>query len=451
MERITVSPNKRFLVTASGTPFFWMGDTAWELFHRLNREEARIYLANRAQHGFSVIQAVVLAELDGLNTPNADGDCPLIDNDPTRLNEPYFRLVDDVIRLAAEYGLYIGLLPTWADKVNVPFGGWQGSQAIFNPENAYEYGKLLGARWRDETNLIWILGGDRPPVWDSGENYFDVWRAMAQGLDDGTGRCDFKTYHPNGGGSTSQWLHDEPWLDMHMMQSGHGSGHDVPVWEWVEHDYALVPVRPTLDGEPNYEDHPVDPWPSWDPRNGYFRDFDVRKQLYRSVFAGACGVTYGHHFIWQMYSPLREPVNNGNELIPWYEAIHRPGAAQVKHLRRLMESRPFLTRIPDQRLVLGGSGAGAQHVRATRDDSGRYALVYVPRPHPVTVDLDRLSGEQVRAWWYDPVSGAATLIDVGPRAGERTFCPPGHRPDWVLVLDDVAAGFPAPGVKITSR
>ena len=39
--RLAVSANKRFLVTADGKPFFWLGDTAWELFHRTTREEAR--------------------------------------------------------------------------------------------------------------------------------------------------------------------------------------------------------------------------------------------------------------------------------------------------------------------------------------------------------------------------------------------------------------------------
>jgi hypothetical protein len=205
-----------------------------------------------------------------------------------------------------------------------------------------------------------------------------------------------------------------------------------------------------LDGEPNYEDHPVNPWPKWDPRNGYFRDYDVRKQCYRSVFAGACGVTYGHHFIWQMYAPDRQPVNNGNEFIPWYEAILRPGGGQVQYLRNLMESRPYLTRLPDQGLILS-TGVGNDPARgdsqalATRDENGSYAFVYLPRPLPVTVDTRQLSGDRLRAWWYDPASGEATQIGVFPRRDEMTFSPSGARPDWVLVLDDAAAGFGVPG------
>ena len=87
----------RYLVTERGEPFFYLGDTAWELFHRLTREEADLYLKDRAAKGFTVIQAVALAELDGLNTPNAYGDMPLHRNDPTQPNEAYFRHVDWVI------------------------------------------------------------------------------------------------------------------------------------------------------------------------------------------------------------------------------------------------------------------------------------------------------------------------------------------------------------------
>src|SRR3954470_18038333 len=80
--KLKVSDNRHFLVHDDGTPFFWLGDTAWELFHRLKREEADHYLTNRANKGFTVIQAVVLAEMDGLNTPNAYGHRPLDNNDP---------------------------------------------------------------------------------------------------------------------------------------------------------------------------------------------------------------------------------------------------------------------------------------------------------------------------------------------------------------------------------
>ncbi len=442
LPRIQVSSNKRFLITDKGAPFFWLGDTAWELFHRLDREEAARYFANRQAKRFTLIQAVVLAELDGLNTPNTYGECPLHNNDPTQPNEAYFAYVDELIQMAAEHKLYIGLLPTWGDKVNHQ---WGVGPIIFNPDNARTYGHFLGQRYRHQTNIVWILGGDRPAIHED-HDYRPIWRAMAAGIKKGTQDKALITYHPSGGPSTSTWLHEEAWLDVNMMQSGHGGGRNVPVWERITQDYNLSPTKPTLDSEPNYEDHPVKPWPKWDPTNGFYRDHDIRKQLYRSVFAGGCGVTYGHHSIWQMYSPERQLMNQpSGHAYTWDKAMDRPGASQVQYLRALMESRPFLTRIPDQGLLVSDAGEGGGHIRATRDSEGTYVFVYLPLPLPVTVKLDVLTGKSLKAWWYDPCNGETTYIGEFETQGTQTFTPPGYRPDWVLVLDDATQDFPPPG------
>src|SRR5690606_23362934 len=102
--RLLVSEDGRFLVHENGRPFFYLADTAWELFHRLDREEADLYLTNRAEKGFTVIQAVVLAELDGLRVPIPYGDLPLIDDDPARPNPAYFEHVDWIVDRAGELG-----------------------------------------------------------------------------------------------------------------------------------------------------------------------------------------------------------------------------------------------------------------------------------------------------------------------------------------------------------
>src|SRR6478735_3924078 len=151
---LRVSDNKRFLVTLDGAPFFWLGDTAWELFHRLNREDAERYLRDRAAKKFTVIQAVILAELDGLHTPNAYGHTPLTDDDPARPDEGYFAHVDWIVARAEELGLYIGMLPTWGDKWN---RGRGAGPEIFHPENAGPYGEWLARRYKDRP-IVWILG-----------------------------------------------------------------------------------------------------------------------------------------------------------------------------------------------------------------------------------------------------------------------------------------------------
>lgn len=429
---LRVSQNHRFLVHSDGTPFFYLGDTSWELFHRLTREEAERYMENRRRKGFTVIQAVALAEFDGLGTPNAYGDKPLVDDDPTKPNEAYFKHIDYITGVAASKGMYIGLLPTWGDKV---IKMWGQGPVIFNENNARIYGRYLGTRYRDTPNIIWILGGDRPA-----DKLEGIWRAMAAGITEGDGGKHLKTYHPMGGRSSAEWFQTDAWLDFNMLQSGHAA-RDIENYKSIGRDYALSPIKPTLDGEPRYEDHPVD----WKPENGYFNDYDVRQAAYWALFAGAHGHTYGCHDIWQFYAPNRQPISSAHAF--WYDALDLPGAAQMLYVRRLIESRPLLLRVPDQSILDGDVLAGADHQQATRAADGSYLFVYTPTGRPVTVKMDKIAGAKVRASWYDPRTGAVTAIgDYGNR-GIRTFTPSsqGRGNDWVLVLDDVSRHYAAPG------
>jgi len=449
MERVETSLMGHSLVTETGQPFFWLGDTAWELFHRCTLAEAAHYLDNRRERGFNVIQAVILAVLDGIHTPNPNGDLPLRDDDPTRLNEAYFKHVDAIIRMAAERGIYMGILPAWGDKLNPAWGDGNGP-ALFNPENALAYGELLGKRYRKADNLIWILGGDC-----TADGYQPIWRAMAQGIAGGLGYQPLMSYHPSGGDSSSFWLHDEDWLGMNMTQSGHILV-DAPNWDLISKDYVRQPVKPVLDGEPCYEDHPIDPFlRAWKPEMGRFNDYDVRKAAYRAVFSGACGHTYGHHAVWQFWREGREPINFPTPA--WEEALLRPGAAQLVHLKNLMLSRPYLTRIPDQSILVGETvppppAAGehtseqrARHPRAIRDQKGRWGMVYIPYPsQTVQVDLYRLAGD-VNASWYNPRTGQCTSIRPFPNTRVVDFTTPAEGPDWVLVLDEIRQQYPCPG------
>ncbi len=448
LPRLKVSDNRRFLVTESGRPFFWLGDTAWELFHRLNREEAGRYLSTRAAQGYTIIQAVALAELDGLHTPNPYGHKPLVDNDPTRPDvkegpaNDYWDHVDFIVQTANRLGLYIGLLPTWGDKWNKK---WGVGPEIFTPQNAEVYGEWLGRRYKD-AGIVWILGGDRPVENDT---HKEIIRAMARGLRRGDGGAHLMTFHPTGGSGSAQYFHTDDWLDFNMRQNGHVAEF-TGRYDVTRADYDRNPIKPVLDGEPIYEDHPV----SFDPKKlGHSIAADVRRPLYWNLFTGAFGHTYGHHSVWQMWAPGRDPVNN--PLMPWFEAIHQPGAAQMQHGRALIESRPFLTRIPDDSIIITDRvptsvpGAGRYRFVATRDTDGTYAMVYAPVGRSFKVRMDAIKGEQVKAWWFNPRDGRAKEIGVFESKGVREFTPPdpGEMLDWVLVLDDAAKKYPAPGTR----
>jgi hypothetical protein len=443
-----VSDNHRFLVQDNGEPFFYLGDTAWELFHRLNREEAGKYLKNRVEKGFTVIQAVAIAEIDGHTATNAYGHLPLVELDPARPDvkegsqNDYWDQVDYIVNRAEGLGLFIGFLPTWGRywHDNIKDG-----KPLFNQLNATAYGQWLGRRYKDKP-IIWILGGDRNI--DNDEQK-EVLRAMARGLREGDEGRHLITFHPTGGAGSSKWFQADDWLDFNMRQNGHSpefTGH----YDQTRADYERTPTKPVLDGEPLYEDHPI----SFNAKNlGHSIAADVRHPLYWDLFSGACGHTYGHHSVWQMWQPGRNPING--PLMSWSDALDQPGAAQMQFARRLLESRPFLTRIPDDSIIVTNRvptsvpGAGRYRFVATRDSEGTYAMVYAPVGRPFRVHLNTIRSSTVKAWWFNPRSGEATSLGEFPTLGDREFVPPapGEDLDWVLVLDDAKKNFGPPGGK----
>ena len=434
--RLQVAKDGHYLQYEDGTPFFWLGDTGWELFHRLKKEEIEKYLENRRQKGFNVIQAVMLAEFDGLRKPNQYGEVPLNGLDPTKPNEKYFELVDWTVKEALKKSMFMGLLPTWGDKVIKLWG--QGPE-VFNESNAYVYGKWLGNRYKSFQNIIWIVGGDRPAFNDSLDKR-EIWRSMARGILEGTNQKAIITYHPWGESSSTKYWPDEPWLNIHMLQSGHAKK-DNPVWEWIKRDREMIPAKPILDGEPNYEDHPV----NWNNKNGYFRDYDVRRQCYRSVFAGACGVTYGNQAMWQFYSDREEAVAYPER--SWIETLDRPGAFQVGYLKKLIESRSVNDRIPDQKIIVDGQGEKIDYIIAFKDAKNKYCMVYLPVGKKISVDISFIQAKQIKVWWFDPRKGVAGKPVVLTKENIMSFTSPslGIDHDWVLVIDDANTKFSEPG------
>ena len=437
--RLRVTADGHYLEYENGKPFFWLGDTGWQLFSRLTLPAIKLYLENRASKGFNVIQVCVLGE-DKLGKPNRYGQRPLINNNPLQPNEKYFALVDSVAKLCLEKNLFLALMPAWGSKVvQAP-----GNTVIFDSVTAYHFGKWIGNRYKKFPNIIWMMGGDVAAIKDS-VNYIPVWRNMAKGIREGTKNKCLITYHPSGYRSSSQWVHQEPWLDFNMIQTSHGR-HDAPVWEFIRKDRDLLPVKPSVDAEPNYEDHPVNPWPKWNVDSGYFRAYDVRKQLYRCVFAGGLGVTYGHHSIWQFLGEREEVINYADR--GWINALDRPGAWQAGYLRKLVESRPMKGRTPDNTFLVAGQGeTNALHIEAYRGAENSYAMIYIPAGKSITINASFIKGEKLIAWWFNPKDASATKIGLLSGNTEMEFTPPttGMENDWVLVLDDPAEKFNPPG------
>ena len=440
MPRLVVSANKRFLQTSDGKPFFWLGDTAWLLFKNLDRADAERYLDDRQRKGFNVVQVMVLHTA---GDRNAYGDPALIGSDPSRpavtpgasFEDPeqydFWDHVDWVVDAAGARNIRVGMVAAWGSIVR---------NQTLNEKNVREYTRFLAERYKDKPNIIWITGGDTYV-----DRNTEVWRAMGETFRK-IDSSHLITFHPFGRTQSSTGFHNEPWLDFNMFQSGHRryGQDDTPnakeedSWRYVAEDYTRTPPKPTIDGEPSYE---AIPQGLHDWKEPLWIDKDVRRYAYWSVFAGAFGHTYGHAAVMSMRKPSAGRGPQGNQK-PWSEGIQDPGAGQMQWLKKLMLSRPYFERVPDQGIIAGQNGSRYDYVIATRGTG--YAFVYSYSGRPFEVRMGRISGKTVRASWFDPRTGGPTEIGAFPNTGTRTFTPPGNpQPgnDWVLVLDDASLKF----------
>ena len=427
---IHTTENQYRLHDANGDYFFWCGDTAWNLFSALNLDEARKYLTTRAQQGFNVIQAVGYFETDCRERPADMGQWVMHDLDPAKPNDLYFDHVDTVMNIAESLGLHIGFVPTWGHLVS-PM--WAGGDALFTAEKARIYGEYLGERFGDRKNLVWINGGDRPAGTDT---ELEIWRNLALGIRSTETIRHLMTFHTYGCHCSSDFVHNETWLDMNMQQSGHLRMLD-RVDRRIAKSLALRPAKPVLDGEICYEDLPI----GFRPANGRFGAWDVRVAAYRSVFSGGCGVTYGTAATWQFYG-ARYPVNFS--CIPsmdWKQAMHLPGAIHVVHLRRLME------RFSDKSLhpcgpVSGDSDCDSNTACTLRDGTPGQAdaqcmLTYIPVvPNHYPFDLTQMASNEICATYFDPRSGQSEPAGVYRRDKQIELKSlPDHGRDWVVIFE----------------
>ena len=275
------------------------------------------------------------------------------------------------------------------------------------------------------------LGGDRPI---ESEGHAEIIRAMAAGVSEGDGGQHLRTWHPQGGQSSSQYFHKEDWLDFNMFQNGHCR--DQTIYDKNQGAYNRIPAKPFIDGEPIYEDHPV----CFNANDlGTSNAYDVRKYAYVDLFSGAFGHTYGCHDIWQFYSKDFEAVNGPH--LNWTQALDLPGANQMKFLRNLMESYPLNERVPDQSLILENDLPASDRIQATRGKD--YIFVYTATGRSFTLLLGKTDGNLLNMYWFNPRNGISMKEPQIKNSGKILLTPPtsGYGQDWILIMDDAEKNY----------
>ena len=414
---IKISQNRRYFIDASGNPFFWLADTAWPLFNGYSKAEVETYLKDRAEKGFTVIQAIPSWEGSGnvhtsLTRPDANYEGRrLWDKDPGNPDEKFLSDMDRVIHLAGELGLVLAIFPVWGPFVN--------DSKVVNASNAKSLGLKLGKHYRDFPNIVWVSGGDH-----DARGFEDVYRNLALGLREGDEGKHLITFHPNAWRSSSQYFNDENWLDFHMIET----------WqEWpqthpsVLSDLVRLPIRPVVLGECAYENGP-------EYGTGPITAHVMRKQAWWTFMAGGF-FTYGQDRMWRM--------GEG-----WINTLDTPGAKNMTQFRTIASKRDWWKMIPDQSVFGDGVSSGRTLNTALWSTDDTCMMIYLSSQCNVMVHLEKIRTKTAKALWINPVTGEERdggVHETGnevegkdPAVGKcGLFSVPLYWEDAVLIIDAI--------------
>lgn len=426
--------NPHYFQTEDGKPFFWLGDTGWLTFGKLSREELNVYFQDRKKKGYNVVQVMVLHTLA---VKNVYGDYALVDGNVSKpLTTPgndfknpeeydFWDHVDYALDVAQKNGIYLAMVPVWGTNIS-------SKDSKVSKDDVENYAKFLADRYRNRTNVIWLNGGDT-----RGNEFMDVWNAIGNTLKSNN-PDQLVTFHPFGRTDSSENYHNAKWLDFNMFQSGHrrydqdssAGAFKEDNYKFVLRDYALKPIKPTFDGEPSYEGIPHGLHDTLQPR---WKDQDLRRYAYWSVFAGGAGFTYGNNAVMQMFHKGEKKGAYGNKAI-WSDALNDPGAGQMQYVKNLILKFNYNDRMPDESMVVN-QGTKYNYIAATRGKD--YALVYTYNGKKIILNLGIINGEKLKVSWFNPRNGKKKSIGQFNNSGAQEFDPPGEKVDgndWVLVL-----------------
>lgn len=387
---IGVSANGRYFTDQRGEPFFGLGDTQWELVRSFALEDVQTILEARKAQGFSVLQVMLSGVGDGTG-PNVAGEPPWLGDDPATPNEAYFAHVDAAMELMGRSGLVVAL------------GVYhQLHVSRLTVDKARRYAAWVARRYGHLPNLIWATY----PKAEAEE--VPVVRELAAGLAEGDAGAHLITVHPDPAPASSGFLHGEPWLSFHCIQT---FSHTDLIRPMVAQDCRRRPPKPVVMAEGAYEagtEYGFEVTPLW-----------VRRQAYWTCLAGGHH-SYGHNDLWRL-----PPT--------WRQALYAPGATQLGILREVLTGRDgWWDLLPDDSWI---GPAEALNV-AARHPTGAWGLVYLGAAGEVEVELNAVAATgTVAATWVDPSSGQSTPAGNFPATGTRMLPAPDGWADALLLLE----------------
>ncbi|MEK6756578.1 MAG: DUF4038 domain-containing protein [Bacteroidota bacterium] len=423
---LKVSGNGRYLTYGDGEPFFYLGDTAWELTWKSREPEVLSYLAARKGKGFNALQIVVMSHQffyeNGVR--NRYGADFFLHNDRSTPNPRYFDYLDRIVQAANDSGFVVALAPLWAAMME--YYASRTTSNTLTVDQALGLARYVGARYAG-SNVLWIIGGDNKYESIERSNF---WSQFARTLKKASGGSHLATVHPKAYSASFDYFdNSESWLDFHMYQSSHVAGGDF-TWRAGLKGYYGRSTKPLLNGEAAYEDIPSNLWQPGDTahiQTFRIQPVHVRQASYESLLSGALvGITYGANGIWQWNTPELPGTH-----LPRFAADQAqkfPGSSNMTVLKDIMLKIPWINVVPSQNLLVDFSSQENFVPIASTDDR---IITYVPH-HTSWIALRTFpQAHLAHCFWINPSTGDSSASQqIG---GPLRFVPP-DTSDWLLMI-----------------
>jgi hypothetical protein len=440
------SENARYLVDANGQPFPILGRASWAVAS-LSPDGLDTYFADSLKRGYTAMEfALVFHDPRENHAPLDDrGNAPFLKRldgrpwdgklkydsiateapDFTTPNEKYWQGIDALLRRCESSGVLAFAFPAYVGWAGNTDQGWMKEMVANGPARLRTYGEFIARRYRGQSNLVWMLGGD------FGE--FDaVQAAVEHALIDGL------TQGAPGGAlklRSAEWTSesigtDQPEFGRYITLNGAYS-FDGYTADHSRRAYANTPVRPAFLLEEPYDEEFTD-GTNVNPHASQ----PIRRFQWWGWLGSIGGYISGNGYVWPFSGKA------------WRSHLDTQGARDMARLNAFIASIAWQQLVPSglggQRLLItkGGSCVRApDYVAAAASLDGSLLVAYSPpdRWGPFTVDMSVLRGPS-RARWFDPTNAIyQNIAENLPNTGIHTFNVPGKNSagqlDWVLVID----------------
>ena len=413
-------PGAGYLVDQGGTPFPWVGDTAWSGIAQWSQADVQTYLTDRAAKGFNVVVMNLIEHHFATNAPaNFAGDAPFACLPFTSPNEAYFAHADAVIDAAATRGLVVVLDPLYLGY-QCGNEGWCAEARVASDADLVGWGRYVGARYAGRDNIVWMVGGDVDPVAAGVSNkVLDV----VSGIQATDARHLITAHNNQDQTSLTPWP-GQTWIGLNGVYS-----YSATMYQPIAAARAASTV-PVFLLESAYDNER-----SSTPQS-------LRAQAWWTFTSGGMGMTYGDCPVW---NGGFAPTWCNNTTLTWQQGLATPGAASMTYVRQLLDERPWHLLAPAGHAVVTsgwGTNGGTDYVTDALASDGSWAMAYLPSSRTVTVNASVVASGTASVYWYWPATGQSSSL--GDFSGSLQLTPP-QNGDWVLVLDDAARGWPPPG------